>query len=89
MCYGGCDCQRCNPPDEPQVTQSAWTTEKPTTAGWYWVRWPHEPHIGEEIREVTQPNGPDTDYLEAGDIPMDEYVEEYSPEWQPVEPAKE
>lgn len=71
------------------VAMSAWTTEKPTTAGWYWVRWPKDPGLGAEILAVTQPNGPDTDYLEAGDIPMDEYVEEYSPEWQPVEPAKD
>lgn len=38
MCYGGCDCQRCNPVGENLVTQSAWTRERPTTAGWYWWR---------------------------------------------------
>ena len=54
------------------------------------MRWPYEPHIGEEIREVTQPNGPDTGYLEVDDVPLDEYVQDWvSVEWQPVEPAKE
>lgn len=38
MCYGGCDCQRCNPPDEPTQKVSAWTTERPTKAGLFWYR---------------------------------------------------
>lgn len=90
MCYGGCDCQRCNPPEEPVRKRSAWSPERPTTAGWYWVRRPKDPWLGPEIRAVTQPNGPDTDYLEVDDIPLDEYVNDcVEVEWQSVQPPVE
>ena len=69
-----------------------WTTERPKKAGWYWVQWPDDPCLGPEIVEVTQPHGPDTDYLEISleisDVPMDEYLAEFpSVEFQgPLEP---
>lgn len=67
-----------------------WTRTKPSEAGWYWVRWPNDPGLGAEILAVTQPHGPDTDYLEVDDCPMEEYLKEYpSVEWQPVAPPKE
>ena len=67
-----------------------WTTERPTRAGWYWARWPNDPGLGAEILEVTQPHGPDTDYLEVNDWSMDEYLKEYqSVEWQAVQGPRE
>lgn len=68
-----------------------WTTARPTVAGWYWVQWPDDLGLGAEILEVTQPHGPDTDYLEVNDTPMDEYLAEYpSVEWQgPLTPGEE
>ena len=68
-----------------------WTTARPTVAGWYWVQWPDDPWLGPEIFEITQPNGPDTDYLEVNDTPMDEYIAEYpSVEFQgPLTPGEE
>ena len=70
-----------------------WTTEKPTKPGWYWARWPKQPHLGAEILEITQPDGPDTDTLEVGnrfDYALDSYIAEYEPvEWQgPLEPTE-
>lgn len=53
---------------------SAWTTEKPTTEGWYWYR----------IDPLDK--DPITDYVSEEDIQNDETADG---EWQPVEPAKE
>lgn len=67
-----------------------WTRERPTAAGWYWVKWPSHPQYGPEIREVVRPNGPDTDELEVDDMPIDEYVKDCrGVDWQPVEPARD
>ena len=87
MCYGGCDCQRCNPPDEPQVTQSAWTTEKPTTAGrYYWFRrW--EGFGRDFILFIYKANGGLMVEQLSGEITALKDFE--SGEWQPVEPWKD
>lgn len=65
-----------------RTTRAGWSKERPTTAGWYWVKWLRFPQFGPEIREVVQPNGPDTDYLEVDDAPIDEYITGCGPiEW--------
>lgn len=58
-----------------------WTKEKPTVQGWYWARWPNNPGLGAEVLCVTQPHGPDTEYLEFDDTPLEEYIAEWHPQW--------
>lgn len=68
-----------------------WTTERPTKAGWYWVRWPKQPKYGPEIFEITMPNGPDTEeWLEVNGLEVSVYIKNYGPiEWQgPLEPEE-
>lgn len=87
MCYGGCDCQRCNPEDEPVVEKSAWTTERPTRAGWYWFRRTDLPHENIGILQVVTIKG------KRGLRVWDEIdgtwesITQYRGEWQgPLEP---
>ena len=72
------------------MSKLTWTRERPTYAGWYWVRWPKQPQYGPEIVLIEQPNGPDTDYLEIRDVPLHEYIDiEGGVEWQgPLEPEE-
>lgn len=77
MCYGGCDCQRCNPEDEPVVEKSAWTTERPKMAGFYWFR---EPNVTPYVVQV----GTDGLGVWVWWNMQWELIETWTGEWQPV-----
>ena len=92
MCYGGCNCQRCNPPDEVGEKQSAWTTERPTAEGWYRYKKPRskdvimcylsmERLLGLRVTEFYE--------SESGLHYFKNPISEFKGEWQPVPPPQD
>ena len=87
MCYGGCDCQRCNPSDEPVQKVSAWTTKRPTQAGWYWWReFDGMPAVPVLIRH-TQDAPPELYAVHFGG--KENWIEQLTGEWQAVQGPRE
>ena len=84
MCCSSGNCQRCNPVGENLVTQSAWTRERPTTAGWYWWR------DAETVWIFRIEQHPDIDswcYREGHELRDLSDIE--GGEWQPVPPPQD
>lgn len=85
MCYGGCDCRRCNPLDVPVKKRSAWTSKRPTKAGWYWWRPDYDVEPSPILAHWTQDKSLYCIRFGGREI----FMENMGGEWQPVEPAKD